>query len=107
MSTRWNRLVAQPWFGDIVIVAFLAVQAFDGILTYLGVMTFGPSVEGNPLIRWLMDTMGEGPALTSAKVMASSFGIALHLGAVHRLIAILTGLYMGTAILPWLVILFF
>ncbi len=107
MRDRWSRLVTRPWFGDVVIVAFLAVQALDGILTYMGVLAYGQAVEGNPLIRWLMGAMGEGPGVTGAKVMAGTFGIALHLTAVHRLIAALTAMYLGAAVLPWIAILFF
>jgi hypothetical protein len=94
-------------FGDFILVAFLVAQVLDGVLTYLGVMTFGRSVEANPLLHWLMATVGDGPALTGAKVVAGSCGIALHLTAVHHVVALLTAFYLAAAILPWAAILFF
>jgi hypothetical protein len=92
-------------FGDVVLVVFLVAQMLDGVFTYLGVKTFGPSAEGNPLLSWLMLSVGEGPALAGAKVMAGSFGIALHLTAVHKTIAVLTLIYLFAAVLPWAAIL--
>lgn len=102
-----QRPARHQWFADAVIVVFLVAQILDGIFTYLGVRTFGTSVEANPLIGWLMTTVGEGPALAGAKLMSGTFGIALHLTAVHRWIAILTIFYFAVAILPWIKILFF
>jgi hypothetical protein len=85
----------------MVLVLFLIVQACDGAMTYLGVKTYGHAVEGNPLLVWLMAWAGEGPGLTVAKVLAGTFGIALHLTAVHRVVAALTAFYVAAAILPW------
>jgi hypothetical protein len=93
-------------FGDIILVAFLVAQVLDGVFTYLGVKTFGPAAEGNPLIGWLIASVGEGPALAGAKVMAGSFGIVLHLTSVHRIVAVLTALYFGAAVIPWIAILY-
>jgi hypothetical protein len=87
-------------------VAFLLVQACDGVLTYVGVTTYGIRIEGNPLLGWLMTAIGEGPALTAAKGAASAFGIALHLSSVHRVVAALTAFYVAAAVVPWIRILF-
>lgn len=94
-------------FGDIALIVFLIAQACDGVLTYVGVSTYGLHVEGNPLIGWLMSTMGEGPALATAKVAAGFFGIALHLSSVHRAVAVLAAFYLAVAVFPWLAILFY
>lgn len=93
-------------FGDVVLVAFLLAQAGDGILTYVGVGAYGLHMEGNPLMAWLMTWMGRGPALAMAKTAAGGFGIALHLTAVHRVVAVLTLFYIALAILPWLGLLY-
>jgi uncharacterized membrane protein len=93
-------------FADVVVVVFLLAQACDGVLTYVGVSLYGIGMEGNPLLAWLMETMGEGAALAAAKGMAGAFGIALHLGAVHRVLAVLSAFYVAAAILPWVAILF-
>ena len=94
------------FFGDVAVVVFLLAQASDGVLTYIGVSTYGLAIEGNPLIAWLMEAMGEGPALATAKVTAGVFGIALHLSAVHRAVALLAVFYLVAAIAPWMAILY-
>jgi uncharacterized membrane protein len=93
-------------FGDVVLVAFLLAQAFDGVFTYVGVSLYGPDIEGNPLVAWLMATIGEGAGLATAKVTAGFFGILLHVSGVHRVVALLTLFYLVVAIAPWATILF-
>ena len=105
MSTRSG--TRRSLFGDIALLVFLVAQASDGVLTYIGVSSYGLHAEANPLISWLMASIGEGAALTTAKVSAAFFGIALHLSAVHKAVALLAALYMGAAVLPWVAILFY
>ena len=64
------------FFGDLAVIVFLLTQVSDGVLTYIGVATYGLAVEGNPLIAWLMHALGEGPGLATAKVTAGGFGAA-------------------------------
>jgi uncharacterized membrane protein len=94
-------------FGDIALLVFLIAQASDGVLTYVGVSTYGRHIEANPLIGWLMTMIGQGAALATAKGAAVFFGIALHLSAVHRAVALLAVLYIAVAVLPWVAILFY
>ena len=91
----------QSRFGDAVIVVFLLAQAADGVMTYVGVSTLGIHLEANPLLATLMNAFGQGTAVTGAKVVASGLGISLHLIGVHRILAVLTGVYLVAAILPW------
>lgn len=93
-------------FGDVALVLFLLAQAADGTLTYVGVSMYGPHIEGNPLIAWLMGAIGEGPGLATAKLTAGVFGIALHMSAVHKAVALLALFYVAVAIVPWITILF-
>ena len=93
-------------FGDLAVVVFLLAQVSDGVLTYIGVSTYGIEIEGNPLIGWLMTVLGEGPGLATAKVTAGVFGIALHIAGVHRAVATLAGFYVVAAIAPWVTILY-
>jgi hypothetical protein len=93
-------------FGDAALFLFLLAQACDGVLTYVGVTVYGLQMEGNPLISWLMSMMGHGPGLAAAKVTAGGFGIALHVSAVHKAVALLTGFYLLAAVGPWIAILF-
>jgi uncharacterized membrane protein len=94
-------------FGDVALLVFLIAQASDGVLTYVGVSTYGLHIEANPLIGWLMALLGEGAALATAKGAAVAFGIALHLSAVHRAVAALAVLYLAVAVFPWVAILFY
>jgi uncharacterized membrane protein len=94
-------------FGDLVVLAFLLAQACDGVLTYIGIATMGPGIEGNPLLASLMGSVGGSVALVGAKLVAASFGILLHLTGVHRIVAALTALYVAAAVVPWTALLFF
>jgi uncharacterized membrane protein len=94
-----------PKFGNTVIVAFFLAQALDGALTYVGVTALGRSIEGNPLLFWLMGAAGQGTALALAKLSAAAFGIVLHLASVHRAVAALTALYISAAVVPWITVL--
>lgn len=103
----WNQPVSRTWFGDLVIVAFLLAQCFDGIFTYVGVLTYGIGIEANPVIASLMALFGFGPALAGAKIVAGMLGICLHLRQIHGAVALLSLFYLTVAILPWSYILFF
>jgi hypothetical protein len=103
----WNPPVQRSFFGDLVIVTFLLAQCFDGVFTYIGVLTFGIGIEANPIISSLMAVLGFGPALAAAKIIASVLGICLHLRQIHGAIAVLSMFYLTAAIVPWTAILFF
>jgi hypothetical protein len=97
----------KPWdpedtlFGNIIVVGFLLVQVLDGALTYLGIRTWGPGIEGNPLLSSAMAYAGIAASLAAAKTVAITFGIVLHLYRVHTLVAVLTVFYVAAAIIPW------
>jgi hypothetical protein len=94
-------------FGDLVIVIFVCSQILDGAFTYIGLQVFGHAIEANPLIAWLISTVGPAGALASAKMTAIAAGAFLHLSAVHGIVAMLTGFYLLLAIGPWTHLLFF
>ena len=96
----------RSWFGDVALVVFLLAQCFDGVFTYVGVTTYGVSIEANPIIVALMARLGEGPALMSAKIIASALGIGLHLRSLHGAVAVLALFYLVVAIGPWMAVLF-
>lgn len=106
MRSRWIfSRTGDSSFGDFAVLAFLCVQACDGILTYVGQAALGPGIEGNPLVASMMAMMGAGPALAGVKLMASSLGIVLHLFGAHRLLALLTAIYVVAAVVPWTAVL--
>jgi hypothetical protein len=103
----WRPRPRQSWFGDAALVAFLLTQCFDGVFTYVGVVTFGTGIEANPIIGALMLHLGHGTALMTAKSLSASLGIALHLRHIHAAVVALTCFYLTVAIVPWIAILFF
>lgn len=90
---------------QLVFAAFLLTQILDGILTYVGVSALGVGAEGNPILAWLMSSYGEVIALAGAKVVAACCGVALYVLAVDRLLAVLTLVYIGGALVPWTLVL--
>ena len=101
----WRGRLRRSLFGDIAIIAFLLAQFLDGLFTYIGVNTFGLTVEANPLIAGLMASVGHGTALVGAKTLAGALGVCLHLREIHSAVALLAGFYVAVAILPWIAIL--
>ena len=88
-------------FGDLAVLAFVIVQSLDGAFTYLGVSTWGPSIEANPIVSSAVAAAGPAAGLFGAKLVAIGLGILLHLRRVHTLVAFLTAIYVGAAIVPW------
>jgi hypothetical protein len=88
-------------FGDIAVITFMVVQALDGVLTYMGVHIWGPSVEANPLISSAVSIAGVGTGVAMAKLFAVGLGMVLHLRRVHGVVALLTAFYLAVAIVPW------
>ena len=96
---RWDE--PRSLFGDLMVLTFLIAQCLDGTFTYLGVATWGPGIEANPLVSSAMGVAGVAGGVLSAKAIAIGFGIVLHLRRVHNLVAALTAIYVAAAILPW------
>jgi len=90
----------------VAVLLFLVAQALDGALTYVGVSALGLHMEANPLLAWMMGTMGLAAGVASAKLVASVLGIVLHLSSVHRIVAALAVFYLAVAVLPWLALLY-
>ena len=88
-------------FGNIAVLCFVVVQYLDGVFTYLGVHTWGLSIEANPLVSSAVSVAGIGAGLVAAKTAAIGLGIALHLRRVHLVVALLTAFYLAVAIIPW------
>src|SRR5215210_4019768 len=84
---------AHSTFGDVILLLFLLAQLLDGVLTYVGIATFGEAIEGNPLLAWYIAMFGPGVALIGAKAVAVTCGAMLHFCARHRTIGVLTLVY--------------
>ena len=105
-ATAWTRPARRSMFGDVVLIAFLLAQCFDGVFTYVGVVSYGTAIEANPLIAAMMSAFGQGTALMAAKLTAAALGIMLHVRHVHSAVAVLSAFYIAVAIVPWTMILF-
>jgi hypothetical protein len=88
----------------LILLIFLLLQAFDGLLTYTAVSVLGVVGEGNVLLATAMQVAGAGPALFAAKTLAAVCGLILYVRGFHTILGALTGLYMVAAIAPWLMV---
>jgi hypothetical protein len=102
LCRRWDP--AEDIYGNFLVIGFMLVQCLDGVFTYVGIATWGPAIEGNPLVSAAVAAAGPAAGLTAAKLVAASGGIVLHLLRVHGIIALLTAFYLAAAILPWSVL---
>lgn len=89
----------------LMLAIFVVFQISDGLLTYAAVQIFGISAEGNPLLVTWMHLAGPAQTLLGAKLLACGCGAILYVLGVSRVLALLTILYLGAAILPWLTVL--
>jgi hypothetical protein len=86
---------------ELVFLAFVTVQALDGIMSYIGVHTFGSWIEANPLVAWYASALGPAVAFTAVKLFAIACGTMLYLTSRHRTVAALTLFYLAFAVVPW------
>lgn len=86
---------------ELVWLAFVAVQAMDGIMSYVGVNTFGSGIEANPLVAWYAAVFGPAVAFTAVKLFAIACGTVLYVMSRHRTVAALTLFYLAFAVVPW------
>lgn len=89
-------------WGDMVWLAFVVVQALDGMLSYVGVRTIGPWIEANPLVAWYASLYGPATAFVGAKLFAVACGTVLYAMSRHRTLALLTLIYLLFAVGPWI-----
>lgn len=95
----------------VVLAVILALlQIADGVLTGIGVMWFGTAIEGNGLLRTLMDTVGPVAALLIAKSISISVivilvGLSPKVTWLRPAMYAVIGLYLCLAIVPWTYIL--
>ena len=88
----------------VILLVFLVLQIFDGVLTYAAVAWLGVVGEGNLLLAAAMQVAGAGPALVAAKTLASACGVLLYVRGFYTVLGALTGLYLLAAITPWLMV---
>jgi hypothetical protein len=100
-----TRAIPSTRGGNVTWIAFVLAQVSDGALTYVGISMFGPSIEANPLLGWLIAATGMGSAILGAKAFALGCGTLLHLQGMHRSLAALTAVYAGVAVCQWIAVL--
>jgi hypothetical protein len=87
----WAELVVPPRGlsrAELLWLAFVTVQALDGVFSYVGVATLGPGIEANPLLGWYLEVFGPGAVL--------------YMTHHHRVVAGLTLMYVVFAVGPWI-----
>jgi hypothetical protein len=105
LSAPFRNLQAALLIGDATLIAFVAVQLMDGTLTYIGVQVFGVPVEANPIVLWYIEAFGAAQGLLLTKCLAVGCAMILHQTARHRTLALLTFVYLGGAVVPWVAVL--
>jgi hypothetical protein len=101
----WAELVVPPRGlsrAEMLWLAFVTVQALDGVFSYVGVATLGPGIEANPLLAWYLELFGPGAAFLGAKLFAVACGAVLYMTHYHRVVAGLTVMYVVFAVGPWI-----
>jgi uncharacterized membrane protein len=88
-------------FGVGMLAVFVAAQLCDGVLTYVGVSTFGHEIEANPIVAWYIGVLGAGMALFALKTLAITCALLLYRFAHYRTIGALTIIYLTMAVHPW------
>lgn len=89
-------------WGNTVLLAFLLTQVSDGVLTYVGIVSYGPQIEGNPIVAWYIGALGAAAAIVATKAFAMFCAATLHLRARHRTLGALTLIYLAAAVWPWI-----
>jgi arginine exporter protein ArgO len=88
-----------------MLITFVVAQLCDGVLTYIGICTFGLDIEANPIVSWYIRALGAGMALLGAKGLAIACAVLLYRFAHYRTIAALTVMYFTMAVHPWVTLL--
>lgn len=87
-------------------IFLIILQIVDGALTACGISYFGVHSEGNPLLKYLMLSIGHINALVVCKSLAIIAIIVLvtlarQVSWLKRSLQIVIAIYLATAIVPW------
>jgi hypothetical protein len=99
---RYSVFVSALRLSRLVLLLFLAAQAFDGVFTYVAVTAVGTHAESNQFLVFWMALIGAGPTLLVAKSLAIAAGAFVYHRGLYVVLAGLTALYAAVAIGPWL-----
>lgn len=82
----------------------IALQVLDGIFTYAGVETmgFGAHIEGNPIIKYLIEVLGPFTALAITKLAAIYIIIKCKNLFSTKILAVLCVFY-SIAMIMWII----
>lgn len=113
LKSKAAALTYETSTADAIVLAsiLITIQVLDGILTSMGITLHGIPAEGNPVLRSMMNQIGVGATLISAKGLAIIMSVYLVslTSKIHWLrfaLKATTILYLGMAIIPWTIILF-
>lgn len=71
-------------------LAFVMLQCYDGLFTFLGIQQWGLAVEANPLLRLAASHIGLIPALAIAKISSILIGYGIYRRGWHHVLFVLT-----------------
>lgn len=54
----------------VLCILNIVLQALDGVLTYIGVSLYSSGIEGNPVVKFVIENMGIGVGLVTVKTIA-------------------------------------
>jgi hypothetical protein len=101
---QWAELIVLPRrlsMAELAWIAFVAVQALDGVFSYVGVRLIGTGIEANPLLAWYVAVLGPATAFLGAKLFAVGCGAILYATGRHNWLGGLTAVYVLFAVGPW------
>lgn len=108
-SPRWYSLREATTEVLLLGLILAGLQVTDGVLTAIGVSHLGVHVEGNFIIRALMEQIGAIPALLIIKgialaVIVGICGLATQVRWLTLAMRAIIVIYVGAAVIPWSVV---
>ena len=107
---KWltRRLPGSSLLLNVLFVLFLVTQLLDGVLTYVGIRSWGKGIEGNPIIVEVVSLCGLGIGVVLVKLGAVIAGTIVYWSYAKNPLLVLTTLfaltiiYLVVAIIPWI-----
>lgn len=94
-------------FKSYSVPLFIVMVLLDGLLTYVGMLRYGAVMEGNGLLRYLMEHVGVAPTLVVSRMFSLSMMLVLAHAKCYGWILILALVMLVFAVMPWIGVLWF
>lgn len=97
----------KPRFLLSLLVCYIVLQVMDGIFTYIAIGAYGYQLEGNPLVRWLMQATNLELGLLCAKIFGIMLGVILYAHHARWALVVVNLVYAVFMVIPWMIALSF